>query len=132
MNEPFTDSRSAGSEKHHALRLEVLMTGFSSRVDRSLGVRMVTPELSTEEKVALMGLQNLLCEVLIFPKDEKDVDVMKVEKEVIHKSPAQRMRSVIFLLWKQTDEEMPFEIFYADTMEKIIEKLKSKLPPLAF
>ena len=73
------------------------MTGFSSRVDQSLSFRGVTPELSTEEKVALMGLQNVLCECLLFPKDEKDVDIMKVEKEVIHKSPSQRLRSVIFL-----------------------------------
>jgi len=118
--------------KHKALRFEALMTGFSSRVDRSLGFRGVTPELSTEEQVALMQLQNVLCEILMFPKDEKDVDVLEVKKEVIHKSPSQRLRSVIFLLWKQTGEELPFEVFYAQTMERIIDHLKAKLPPLSF
>ena len=108
------------------------MTGFSSRVDQSLSFRGVTPELSTEEKVAMMSLQNVLCEVLLFPKDEKDVDVLKVEKEVVHRSPSQRLRSVIFLLWKQTGEELPFEIFYTNKMEAIIEHLKSKLPHEAF
>ena len=117
---------------HKALRFEALMTGFSSRVDQSLSFRGVTPELSTEEKVAMMSLQNVLCEVLLFPKDEKDVDVLKVEKEVVHRSPSQRLRSVIFLLWKQTKEELPFEVFYANSMEKIIDHLKSKLPHEAF
>jgi hypothetical protein len=120
------------NEKHKAIRFEALMTGFSSRVDQSLSFRGVTPELSTEEKVALMNLQNVLCEVLMFPKDEKDVDVLKVEKEVIHKSPSQRMRSVLFLLWKQTGEELPFEVFYTQHMERIIDHLKAKLQPLQF
>ena len=115
-------------DKHKALRFEALMTGFSSRADHSLSFRGVTPELSVEEKVAMMSLQNVLCELLVFPKDEKDVDVLKIEKEVVHKSPSQRMRSVIFLLWKQTQEELPFEVFYAQTMEHIIDHLKSKLP----
>jgi len=119
-------------EKHKALRFEALMTGFSSRADHSLSFRGVTPELSTVEKVALMGLQNVLCEMLMFPKDEKDVDVLKIEKEVVHKSPSQRLRSVIFLLWKQTKEELPFEVYYATTMEKIIDHLKSKLPHEVF
>ena len=79
-----------------------------------------------------MNLQNVLCEILLFPKDEKDVDVLKVEKEVIHKSPSQRMRSVIFLLWKQDNEDLPFEVFYGQTMEKIIDHLKTKLPATPF
>lgn len=116
-------------EKHHkALRFEALMTGFSSRADQSLSFRGVTPELSTEEKVAMMSLQNVLCEVLMFPKDEKDVDVLRVEKEVVHRSPSQRLRSVIFLLWKQAKEELPFEVYYSAAMEKIINHFKSKLP----
>ncbi len=119
-------------EKHKALRFEALMTGFSSRADHSLSFRGVTPELTTEEKVTLMGLQNVLCEMMLFPKDEKDIDVLKVEKEIVHKSPSQRMRSVIFLLWKQTQEELPFEVFYVSTMEKIIDHLKSKLPHETF
>ena len=120
------------NDKHRALRFEALVTSIRSRVDGSLGLGVVTPELSTEEKVALMGLQNVLCEILLFPKDEKDVDVLKVEKEVIHKSPSQRMRSVIFLLWKQDNEDLPFEVFYQNTMEKIINHLKSKLPSIPF
>jgi hypothetical protein len=119
-------------KQHHALRFEALMTGFSSRVDQSLSFRGVTPELSTAEKVALMNLQNVLCECLLFPKDEKDVEVMRVEKEIIHKSPSQRLRSVIFLGWKQTGEELPFEVYYAQQMERIIDHLKSKLPPINF
>jgi hypothetical protein len=44
---------------------------FSSRVDGSLSFRGSTPELTVPEKVAMMSLQGLLTEVLIYPKEEE-------------------------------------------------------------
>lgn len=79
-----------------------------------------------------MDLQNLLAEMIIMPKDEKDVDMLEARKELVHKSPSQRLRSVIFLLWKQADGELPFEVYYSTKMEQIIDHLKSKLPPISF
>lgn len=120
-------------KKHHkALRFEAIVTSVRSRVDGSLGLGVITPELLTEEKVALMDLQNLLAEMIIMPKDEKNVDMLEVKKELVHKSPSQRLRSVIFLLWKQADEQLPFEIYYETTMNKIIDHFKTKLPHQAF
>ena len=119
-------------QKDKALRFEAQLTSFSSRADRSLGFRGVTPELDSSEKVALMDLQNVLLDVIVSPKDVPDAEIIEVKRELIHKSPAQRMRSVIFLLWKQTDEEKPFDIFYLDMMEKIILWLKQKLPHTEF
>jgi hypothetical protein len=119
-------------QKDKALRFEAQLTSFSSRADRSLGFRGVTPELDNEEKVALMNLQNVLLDMIISPKDVPDADILEVKKEMIHKSPAQRMRSVIFLLWKQTDEQEPFDTYYLHMMEKIIDWLKAKLPHTEF
>jgi hypothetical protein len=119
-------------QKDKALRFECQLTSFSSRADRSLGFRGITPELSNEEKVALMNLQNVLLDIIISPKDTPDADILEVKKEMIHKSPAQRMRSVIFLIWKQTDEKESFDVFYAAMMEKILDWLKAKLPHTEF
>jgi hypothetical protein len=119
-------------QKDKALRFECQLTSFSSRADRSLGFRGVTPELNNEEKVALMNLQNVLLDVILSPKDTPDADILEVNKPMIHKSPAQRMRSVIFLLWKQTDEEETFDTYYLKMMEKIIDWLKAKLPHTEF
>lgn len=120
-------------KKHHkALRFEAIVTSVRSRVDGSLGLGIITPELLTEEKVALMDLQNLLAEMIIMPKDEKNVDMLEVKKELVHKSPSQRLRSVIFLLWKQADEQLPFEIYYEQAIQRIINHFKTKLPHQAF
>jgi hypothetical protein len=110
-----------------AVRTEAIFTGFSSKVDGSLSFRGTTPELSTPEKIAVMNLQGLLCEMLVFPRDEKDAEIVEVRQEMMHKSPSQRMRAVMFLLWKEANSDAPFETFYAQRMESLIEWLKSKL-----
>ena len=111
-----------------AIKLEAIFTGFSSRVDGSLSFRGSTPELSVPEKVAMMSLQGVLAEVLIYPKEEKNVDVVDVTTGLEHKTPSQRMRAVLFLLWKEAKTDEPFETFYGRRMQAIIEWLKTKLP----
>ena len=54
--------------EHKAVRTEIVFTGFSTKVDGSLSFRGSTPELSTVEKIALMDLQGLLCDMLVFPQ----------------------------------------------------------------
>jgi hypothetical protein len=119
----------AHSRSRKAIRCEGIMTGFSSKVDGSLSFRGSTPELSVEEKVALMSLQGVLIEMLLYPKDEREVEVVEVKTELEHKTQAQRMRAVIFVLWKHTDQTIPFENFYHLKMEQRIEWLKTKLQP---
>lgn len=83
--------------------------------------------MSSAEKVALFDLQNVLVELLIYPKDAKDSDVIEVRKEMEGKSPASRLRAVIFILWKQSGEKEAFEMYYASKMEKIISAYKVKI-----
>lgn len=42
-------------------------------------------------------------------------------------SPSQRLRSVIFLLWENTDRKLDFDTYYLKIMESIIEQMKGKL-----
>lgn len=111
-----------------AIRFEGQVTGLGTRVDGGLGVRMVTPELNSEEKTAFFEIQNLLVEVLIYPKDSKDAEVLTVKKQIDGKSPSQRLHSVLFLLWKHEGESGNFEAYYINRMEKLIEQIKARLP----
>jgi muconolactone delta-isomerase len=110
-----------------AIRTECQLTSFRSRSDGSVGFSGVTPEMSSQEKVALFDLQNVLVEMLVYPKDSKDAEVVEVRKEIEGKSPATRLRGVLFLLWKQSGEKEAFEMFYSQQMEKVIEWVKRKL-----
>lgn len=110
-----------------AIRTEAQLTSFRSRADGSVGFNGVTPEMTSAEKVALFDLQGVLVEMLIYPKDSKDAEVIEVRKEMEGKTPCQRLRGVLFLLWKSTGEKEAFEMFYSQQMEKVIEWVKRKL-----
>lgn len=110
-----------------AIRTEAQLTSFRSRSDGSIGFSGVTPEMSSIEKVALFDLQNVLVEILLYPKDAKDADVVEVRKEIEGKTPCQRLRGCLFILWKQEGEQQSFESFYSMQMEKVIEWVKRKL-----
>jgi len=43
------------------------------------------------------------------------------------KSPAQRLKSILFVFWNQNGSKGDFEDFYKDYIEKIIENIKEKL-----
>ena len=85
--------------------------------------------MSASEKVALFELHNLLVEILIYPKDTKDAECIEVHKEMEGKTPGQRLRAVLFVLWKKKGqpEMFTFESFYSTQMEKIIEWVKQKI-----
>lgn len=110
-----------------AIRTEAQLTSFRSRADHGVGFSGVTPELSTTEKCALFDLQNVLVEMLVYPKDSKDAEVVEVRKELDNKSHSQRLRGVLFILWKQEGQQGAFESFYSVQMERVIESLKLKL-----
>lgn len=102
---------------------------ISAKVDGSLGYRVNTPELSPEEKAAFFNLQNVNVEILINPLGEKEaVEIVEVKKELDTKTPSQRLRSVLFILWKQNNEGHEiFDTYYEIKINGFIEHLKNKI-----
>lgn len=112
-----------------SIQTQAIITGIRSKVDRSLGLSLSTPELSTNEKALFMELQGLNIELTITPIDERNAGTEKIVKELETKTPSQRLRGVLFVQWKQTvdEKDMSFEEFYRVTMEKFIDHIKGKL-----
>jgi hypothetical protein len=102
---------------------------IAAKVDGSVGYRVNTPELSNEEKSALFDLQNKNIEILISPFDQDALlDVVEVKKEMDTKTPSQRLRAVLFILWKQNNEGQEiFDVYYEMKINKYIEFLKEKI-----
>lgn len=44
------------------------------------------------------------------------------------KSPSQRLRSVLYVVWSNTDMKEDFDTYYRINMQKIIDHYKDKLP----
>lgn len=110
-----------------SIQTQAVITGVRSKVDRSLGISISTPELTTNEKALFMELQGLNIDLLITPREEANVEVEKIDKEIETKTSSQRLRAVLFIYWKQSGEKETFEDFYRKHMEEFIDFVKGKL-----
>jgi hypothetical protein len=108
------------------IQTPLVITSFRAKVDGSLGISGSTPELSIEEKVAFMELQSQQLMAFFEPEDDNK-EVVEVKGKLEGKTPGQRLRSVIFVYWKQKGEIGDFEQFYKKQIEKLIDKVKENL-----
>lgn len=93
-----------------------------------MGFSGCTPEMSPTERVALMELHGLNVKLLIQPMDDKTPDeLVQVKGTFDEKSPSQRLRAILFLLWKQENQAIDFLVYYQTKVNGIIEHLKLKL-----
>lgn len=110
-----------------SIATQAIITSLSSKQDGSLGLRVATPELSTQEKALFMELQGLNLELVITPKDEQVAPEYKVDKEIQQKHPSARLRAVLWRVWEQDGQQGDFDTYYRNAMEKLIEHFKNKL-----
>ncbi len=113
------------------IKLPAYLTGFSTKVDRTGSIRIATNELSDEDFLLLKKNQGAFGWFAFQPNEDQDVDFGDESAEDFNKSPSQRLRNVLYILWKQkvADDglEEPFKIFYDKSMERLIELIKLKL-----
>ena len=117
-------SEEGGSMKPAAIKSNAVITSITAKQDGSLGLRIATPELTAEEKVAVMAIQGINIDLLITPLDTAPAETVEIKSDVNTKSQGQRIRAVLFLLWKQENEPGTFEEYYHKKTEKFIEELK--------
>jgi hypothetical protein len=107
------------------------IAGATSRKDGSLGLRLVTGELTNEHRAILLELHGKNAKVLIEPIDDPDSEApveVKAERHV--KSLSTRLYDVIYVYFKQLGVPGEFEDFRKVQMEKLISHYKSKLDPM--
>lgn len=109
-----------------AIETDLIIQRFSSRVDKSLAISGVTPELSAEEKVAFIEMQNIPLRAIFYPLGTKDIPTVKVEKDLEQRTPSQRLRNVMYRCWEK-EKDIEFEEYYRQQMERLIDLYKSKL-----
>lgn len=114
-------------QKMKAIEVDVIITGIRAKVDGSLGLTLATPELSAEEKAEFMRLQSVKLKALFNPLDMKDAPKYKIIKELESKTPALRLRNVLYVLWEQSGGRGEFDEFYKQKIEKFINAVKDNL-----
>lgn len=98
------------------------------RADKSWKLVFETRELGGQE-VALLA-DSLQGEGWLVFKPNGDIKYSEIPEEKADsgtKSQSQRLRDVIYILWKQKGGKGDFETFYRVSLEKLIEHIKSQL-----
>lgn len=111
----------------NTIKTQAIIGSLRSKADRSISVSFSTPELSTQEKALFFELQGIVVDLAITPREDATAETYVVDSDLKRKSQAQRIRSVLFLLWKQENPDQDFETFYKERTEKVIEWIKDKL-----
>lgn len=109
------------------IKLQAYLTGFGSRTDGSARISLTTQELSSDEFGSLKDSLNKFGYFLFKENEISSADIPTEQAEDKNKTPSKRLRSVIFIEWKQKGEVGDFETYYRQEVEKIIIHKKNKL-----
>lgn len=121
-----------------ALSTEAILTRFSTTADNAIRFSGVTPELDSSQKIALMELHGRNVIILIQPKDSIPDEIILVKTDIEQRTPSERLRGVLWHLWKQTacgdskSTEADFTPYYIGYMETLITSIKAKLEKQPF
>ncbi len=87
--------------------------------DKGMKIVLYTPEMSALDMA------------LLFEAQKKGVaDEIEVDYTQDGKTPGERLRNVLYAVFKEEKVVWLFDDYYRQTMEKIINAYKWKLPPL--
>ena len=111
-----------------------ILDGYQRRKDRSVSLRLLTQEQTSQD---LMNIDSLLDTfgILYFRADDspedsvpfEELDSIELDLYDKKKTQSQRLRAVLYKLYKQEGGEGEFKDYYKVKTEKIIQHFKSRL-----
>jgi hypothetical protein len=104
-----------------------ILNSVSHTKDGGVRVGFVTQELSPDEQYYIVSQMQKYGYLLFSPNEISEKDIPTEQAEDKNKTPSKRLRSALFVLYKQTGTKQDFDLWYRDKMEKIINNVKSKL-----
>ena len=111
--------------------LAAYIDGIRSRKDRTVALTISTQELSPEKAGEIFSLNGKLITAYLSPSEITKDDaglIDSIEPDMPGKTPSQRLRSILFLLWQQNNEGYKDKnMHYQNYMDRIIEFYKNKL-----
>lgn len=114
-------------QKTPPFKVPAELGGVSTLKDGSLSMRFQTQELSVAEKVGVMEYVQKFGWLIFSPVEITGEDIPTKDPEIEGKTPGQRLRTLLYILWKQKSQEPDFESYYRRQMEKIIGSVKERL-----
>ena len=105
------------------------LNGVSTKADGSASLKFETGIEMQPEEMTLLFQYNRSEGYLLFAMNQfQESDIPKENAPSTEKSPAKRLRSVLYVHWKENIGDNDFELWYKKEMERIINHYKEKLP----
>ncbi len=104
-----------------------ILTRLSFTKDGGLSIGFATNELTDQDKVIASQFHGKFGHILFKENEITPEEIPDADATDESKSPAQRLRATLFVLWKQRGKKGDFEVFYRANMELAIERVKKLL-----
>lgn len=109
-------------------QIPAILEGISPLKDGGLSLRFHTNEVKeAKDKTKVMNFFNSFGWLQFSDHTINTVPRESAHRESGVKTPSQRLRSVLFILWKQKYADEPFDPWYERQMERIIGRIKEEL-----
>jgi len=110
-------------------QVPAVLEGANPLKDGGMSLRFHTQEMTSQEKLQILNFYQSFGYVLFKENSFTDIDIPKEDASDETKKPSQRLRAVIFIMWKQQGMVGDFDQFYNKKMEYIISQFKERLEP---
>lgn len=112
------------------LSLSSFISKVSTMADSTIRMVVDCQEMSAEQTAQIFQQKGkigyfLFSERTIKEEDLKDLPEIKTDRN--EKTPGQRLRAVLYILWEQTKNPLGFEQFYREQMDAYINQIKARL-----
>src|SRR5258708_3529254 len=112
------------------ISLASVISKVMTMADNTVRLQVDAQEAPAEIMAELFALKGSIgwftfSEKVITEIDRKDLPEIKVESW--EKTPSQRLRATLYVLWEQSKPDVTFEQYYREQIEKIITYIKEKL-----
>lgn len=108
-------------------QVPAILEGVSPLKDGGMSLRFHTNEVDAKDKTKLMNFYQTFGWLQFSDHSISQLPDKPVEREPGSKTPSQRLRASLFVLWKSRYADMPFDVWYEQQMEKIIVRIQRSI-----
>lgn len=116
-------------KEYNTLQFSCQVDSAKANHDRTLCLKIETQELSSDDTARIFSLfqKQIWIALAETPLTEQDLNIPEVIDPLEKKSPSERLRSRMYVYWKESKISDNFDGWYKNSLEKMGDKYLEKL-----
>lgn len=109
-------------------QIPAILEGVSPLKDGGLSLRFHTNEIAdTRQKTKVLNFYQAFGWLQFSDQSINTVPDKPISREAGAKTESQRLRASLFVLWKKRYSDIPFDVYYSQQLEKIINTVQRSI-----